>query len=125
MAESKVGVFNLLMSHLCGQWQTLLSISDDPSVVLRSISNRHKALIGACTFGPVFKKNLRYFTKRTSVSEFIALYSSSIYRVIIDVELFVKSLGDNCFSNAITMRYINIKHEVSYLNTLDQKGSHN
>ena len=61
MAESKVGVFNLLMSHLCQQWRRLLSSGshDDQLLVIESIRRREVVLTEGVVFGPVFKKNLR------------------------------------------------------------------
>ena len=57
-----MGVFNLLVSHLCRQWEGLLGngCHDDQSIVVQSVRNRERVLVKAVTFGPVFKKNLRY-----------------------------------------------------------------
>ena len=62
MAEDKVGVFNLLMTHLSREWKILLNSDNgyDLNTVVKSIRNRMVVLIEGAAFGPVFRKNLRY-----------------------------------------------------------------
>ena len=55
-----MGVFNSLVTHLCGQWKGLLSDGrSEQTLVIQSIRRREVVLMAALTFGPVFKKNLR------------------------------------------------------------------
>ena len=60
--EARVGIYNLLVEHVCGVWWS--AIGDGClETVLSSLTANSELLLLACVFGPVHKKNLRWLLR--------------------------------------------------------------
>lgn len=48
----------LLVEHLCSTWVDLLN--SDPDLLVPNLQRHALVVIDACSFGPIYRKNLRF-----------------------------------------------------------------
>lgn len=91
-------MFNILVSHCCRTW--LKAIDDYSTSLQASLICYNNFIKEALLFGPVYKRNLRFYLEILTVQLF-----HYCFRVPYDVNCFIEALGDKCSSNSLHLRY--------------------